>query len=232
MDTLPLIFAFSAGMLASVNPCGVAMLPAFISYYLSGEDDLSEIALQRKLVRALALGTGVTTGFLSVFVIAGSVFSAGGRVLLQLTPWPGGMVGILLIGLGVWYLFGRSVSLPIPIPRWQLRTQSIRAMFLYGIAYALVSLGCTLPIFLSVFAGALAANDLLSAGGMFVAYSLGMGTVITALALGTAIFEGVVTHRFRRLLPRLKVVSALALIAAGGYLLYSQIILNPLLRAM
>jgi cytochrome c biogenesis protein CcdA len=230
MDNLPLVFAFSAGMLASVNPCGFAMLPAFVSYYLGGEDGLSEVALQKRLLRALTLGIVVTIGFLSVFVIAGSVFSTGGRFLLQLAPWLGMIVGVFLIGLGLWYLFGKSISLPIPIPRWQLRTQGIRGMFLYGVAYALVSLGCTLPIFLSVFAGALAANDLLSVGGMFVAYSLGMGTVITALALATALFEGVVTHRFRRLLPSLKVVSAIALIAAGGYLLYSQIVLNPLFR--
>jgi cytochrome c-type biogenesis protein len=230
MDNLPLVFAFSAGMLASVNPCGFAMLPAFISYYLSGEAERTEIALHRRLLRGLWLGVVVTVGFLSVFVVAGSLFSAGGRFLLQLTPWLGAIVGLLLIGLGLWSLLGKGVSLPIPIPQWEVQTQGIRGMFLYGVAYALVSLSCTLPIFLSVFAGALAANNVFSVGGMFLAYSLGMGTVITSLALATAWFQSAVTQRFRRLMPSIKVVSALALIAAGGYLIYFQIVLNPLLQ--
>jgi cytochrome c biogenesis protein CcdA len=230
MNNLPILFAFTAGMLASVNPCGFAMLPAFISYYLSGEDERTEIAIHRRLLRGLWLGVVVTAGFLSVFVVAGSIFSVGGRFLLQLTPWLGAIVGVLLIGFGLGFLLGKGISLPIPIPQWEVRTQGIRGMFLYGVAYALVSLSCTLPIFLSVFAGALAAKDLFSMGGMFLAYSVGMGTVITALALAAALFEGAVTQRFRRLMPAIKVVSALALIAAGGYLIYYQIVLNPLLR--
>lgn len=230
MNNLPIIFAFTAGMLASVNPCGFAMLPTFIGFYLTGREGEVPQSRRIRLFRAVWLGVLVTVGFLAVFVVAGLLFSAGGRFLVQLAPWFGVIIGVLLVVIGITTLFGRGISLPIPIPRWQFQTRSPRSMVLYGIAYALVSLGCTLPVFLSVFAGALASSGILAMGILFLVYSLGMGTVITGLAIATVVFEGVVTKQFRRFLPHVNVLSAIALILAGVYLVYSQIVLNPLFR--
>ena len=230
MNNLPIVFAFTAGMLASVNPCGFAMLPTFVGFYLTGGDGEAPQSRIVRLVRAVRLGVLVTVGFLVVFVLAGLLFSAGGRFLVQVAPWFGVIIGILLILIGIATLLGRSVSLPIPIPQWQFQTRTPRSMVLYGVAYALVSLGCTLPVFLSVFAGALATSGIFATGILFLAYSLGMGTVITGLAIATVVFEGVVTKQFRRLMPYVKVVSAAALILAGAYLVYSQVVLNPLFR--
>lgn len=228
MTGAALAFAFSAGMLASVNPCGFAMLPTFITYYLTGGDERHELEVNERLLRALWLGLVVTGGFLVVFVVAGIILSVGGQALIQTTPWIGVIVGLLLIGLGLFFLLGRGIALPVPIPRWEFRTQGPRGMFLYGVAYAAVSLSCTLPIFLSVFATSLAEDDWLSASGLFLAYSLGMGTVITTLALAAALFQSTVLRHVRQAMPYIKSVSAVVLILAGGYLVYYQLALNPL----
>jgi cytochrome c biogenesis protein CcdA len=230
MNNLPILFAFTAGMLASVNPCGFAMLPTFVGFYLTGGVKETPQSRRIRLLRAVWLGLLVTVGFLLVFIVAGLVFSAGGRFLVQLAPWFGVIIGVVLILMGIATLLGRGVSLPIPIPQWQFQTRSPRSMVLYGVAYALVSLGCTLPVFLSVFAGALASSGILAMGILFFVYSLGMGTVITGLALATVVFEGVVTKQFSRFLPYVNILSAIALILAGVYLVYSQIVLNPLFR--
>ena len=178
MSGAAIVFAFSAGMLASVNPCGFAMLPTFITYYLSSGADREEAELNERLLRALELGLMVTAGFLVVFVIAGAILSAGGHALVQAIPWIGVLVGVLLVILGVLYLLGRNIVVPIPIPEWEFRTQGPRGMFLYGVAYAAVSLSCTLPVFLSVFATSLSSNDWLSTSALFLAFSLGMGVVV------------------------------------------------------
>ncbi|MBI1280125.1 MAG: cytochrome c biogenesis protein CcdA [Anaerolineaceae bacterium] len=230
MNNLPIVFAFTAGMLASVNPCGFAMLPSFVGFYLTDGTVAEPQPRSVGLWRAVSLGGLVTVGFLLVFVVVGLLFSAGGRFLIQLTPWFGILVGVLLVVMGIAMLLGHGVSLPISIPQWQFQTRTPRSMVLYGVAYALVSLGCTLPVFLSVFAGALATSGIFATGILFLAYSLGMGTVITGLAIATVVFEGVVTKQFRRLMPYVKVFSAVALILAGIYLVYSQIVLNPLFR--
>ncbi|MDP3063594.1 MAG: hypothetical protein Q8O40_10375 [Chloroflexota bacterium] len=48
---VPLGFAFGAGMVATVNPCGFALLPAYISLYLGGGPDA--VSQQGVVVRLL-----------------------------------------------------------------------------------------------------------------------------------------------------------------------------------
>lgn len=37
-DYLPMGYAFGAGMVSTVNPCGFAMLPAYLSLYMGAKD--------------------------------------------------------------------------------------------------------------------------------------------------------------------------------------------------
>lgn len=227
MDIAALTFAFSAGMLASVNPCGFAMLPTFITYYLSGSPDSPDVELSDRLLRAFGFGWLMTSGFLLVFVTVGLVLSAGGHVFIQLSPIIGLVVGIALIALGGGSLLGKTLILPVPIFDRDFKVHGGYGMFLYGIAYAALSLNCTLPIFLSVFAGSLVANSWWDGSLLFWAYSLGMGTVITTLALATALFQNTIIHYLRRLMPHIKTLSAAALILSGSYLIYYQLVRSP-----
>lgn len=230
MAETKLIFAFSAGMLASINPCGFAMLPTFITYYLAGDDNQADTELYMRLTRAFWLGLCVTAGFLMVFVIAGVSLTVGGRLLIAITPWIGIAVGLMLIIMGLRFLFGRDIVLPIPVFQFDIRTKGAKGMFLYGVAYAAISLSCTLPIFLSVFAGSLTIDEWASGVALFFAYSFGMGTVVTVLALGSALFQGAITQYVRRLVPYIEGMSAVALILAGIYLIYYEVVLNPFLE--
>jgi cytochrome c biogenesis protein CcdA len=230
MDIAALAFAFSAGMLASVNPCGFAMLPTFITYYLVGSDEREQAELHERLLRALWLGIWVTVGFLFVFVITGIILSAGGHALIEITPWLGILIGGILVVIGLRYLFSYGIAFSLPIPAFDTPIRGLRGMFLYGVSYAAISLSCTLPIFLSVFSGALSVDNWLSGVVLFFAYSLGMGTIITTLALATALFQSAVMLYLRRLIPYVKNISAVALILAGIYLIYYQIAINPFLK--
>lgn len=78
-----------------------------------------------------------------------------------------------------------------------------------------------------MFAGTLAASDWLTTGSLFIAFSFGMGMVVTTLA--TALFQTTVTKQLRRLMPYVKMLSAIALIIASSYLVYYQVVLNPFL---
>ena len=62
--TLPFVFAFLAGMVASVNPCGFVMLPTYISYHLGNEEEgFYERSLVERFGRGLLLGVTATGGF-------------------------------------------------------------------------------------------------------------------------------------------------------------------------
>jgi cytochrome c-type biogenesis protein len=220
MNSFPFLYAFTAGMLATVNPCGVAMLPAYISYYLGAkEPGFAERSIFQRLLYSLLLGLVVTAGFVLLFGAVGLIISSGGRMLMYLVPWAAVGVGLALLLLGVGLLFGRRLHVPtvniaaVRIPGW-------RGIFLFGIAYAIASLSCTLPIFLVIVGGTLATAGILGGLTMFIGYALGMGTVLTAITVGTGLFKSTVIQQVRRIVPYVERLSAAMLILAGGYLLY------------
>jgi cytochrome c biogenesis protein CcdA len=92
------------------------------------------------------------------------------------------------------------------------------SLFIFGVAYGVASLACTLPVFLVVVGTALAAGGVLQAAGQFVVYALGMGTVIAAVVVGAAFFRTAVSRLLRGTLPYLHGLSAALLIGAGVYL--------------
>jgi cytochrome c-type biogenesis protein len=224
LNDLPIVWAFGAGLLASVNPCGFVLLPSYIALYLgTNEQGFQEQATIQRLVRAVFLGLMVTLGFVVIFSVVGVVFTLGGRALIQVTPWASGGIGLVLIAFGIAMLFGRALHLPFALPTLQPRGQGLSAAFMFGIAYAVASLSCTLPIFLVIVGGTLA----LQGGGvglmLFVSYALGMGTVLVALTLGAALFKNVVARYLRAALPYVERASAVLLVGAGAYLVAYQL---------
>jgi cytochrome c biogenesis protein CcdA len=221
MADLPLAYAFSAGMVATVNPCGFAMLPAYVSYQLGAREAGYEARpLIYRALRALALGLVVTGGFVLLFSAVGAVVALGGRAIVGAVPWAALVIGAVLVLLGLGALVGRSPHLAA-LSRVQLPSGAgWRGVFLFGVAYAVASLSCTLPIFLVVVGSALAAGGAVPALLMFLAYGLGMGAVMIAVTLGAALFKGAVARALRRVVPYVERASAVLLIGAGGYIVY------------
>lgn len=212
----PLLYAFTAGAVATINPCGFALLPAYISYHLgAAAQPFAAAPLPVRLARGVALGMVATAGCVALFASLGAVFSLGGRAIVGLVPWATLLVGAALIGLGLAVLAGHPLHVPalgrirLPAaPGW-------RGVLLFGLGYGVASLSCTLPIFLVVVGSALTLAGLGAALLTFVAYALGMGTVLTALTVGTALFKGAVAQGLRRLVPYVERASALLLLGAG-----------------
>lgn len=224
MSELSLAFAFSAGLLATVNPCGFIMLPAFVSYQLGARDEaFATRPLPTRLVRAGLVAVVVTAGFLVVFAAVGVVFALGGRAVAQLVPWAAVGIGLVLIAVGLAGLLGRGLRLPLPAVAPMKAGAGIGAMFWFGVGYAVASLSCTLPVFLVVIGSALAVGGLASAFALFVAYAAGMGAVLGAVALATALAQEIVVRWLLAVTPHVERLGALLLIAAGSYLVYYQL---------
>src|SRR3546814_21089418 len=69
MIDAPLAIAFASGMLAPVNPCGFAMLPAYLGFFLGQEGGDRDV--RASVSRSLGVGLSVSAGFLLVFSIVG-----------------------------------------------------------------------------------------------------------------------------------------------------------------
>jgi cytochrome c-type biogenesis protein len=222
LSQLPLAYAFGAGIVASVNPCGFLMLPAYATYYVSSDDRQAQTAsATARSLRAVQLGLLVTAGFLSVFAPLGLAISLGGHALTRVFPYTSLLIGGVLIALGLFLLASRRHLGLAASERVRLRrSKSPRGVFLFGIAYAVASLGCTLPVFLLVVGSALASSHALTAFIQFLNYALGMGLVLTVVSVSAALAQGAITQRLQRLLPYVERAGGVLLVAAGAYLVY------------
>lgn len=223
MSELPLAFAYSAGLFATINPCGWAMLPAFVAYYLgSREEEFVQAPLAKRAYDGIFLGLLVTAGFLLIFGGAGFALTAGLRAIVSIMPYASLAVGAALVLLGIWLLAGKSLPVSLPQPAFDLQERKRRTVFLFGIAYGFASLSCTLPVFLAVVGAGLAAASFAAIGVMFLTYGLGMATVLMLVAVGAALFKGSVASWFRGVLPYVHRIGAAFLILAGLYLIWYQ----------
>lgn len=219
-NVLPVGYAFAAGMVASVNPCGALMLPSYVFFQLGAEDETEQSLLERVL-KALRLAIATTAGFAVIFGLVGVVVSVGGRWLTKFFPFAGLIIGVAMAGLGFWLLIShRSLGILAASRVSVAPTQSLSNMFLFGIAYAVSSLSCTLPVFLVVVGSALAAGGWIMSLAQFLGYALGMGAVIAAVSIGTSLFREAVERWLRRIMPYVHRVSALFLVGVGLYLIY------------
>jgi len=159
------------------------MLPAYLSLYLgSHEDDFRKRSPVRRALRALLIGAVVSLGFILLFGLAGVVVSAGGNAILRIMPWVGAVIGAVLVLMGIWMLAGRGLYTGV-FERVAERVgdpkaTSVRSFFLFGLAYGLASLSCTLPVFLSVVGSSITAGSFASGAGRFLSYGLGMASVL------------------------------------------------------
>ncbi|MEU5675107.1 cytochrome c biogenesis CcdA family protein [Micromonospora sp. NPDC047762] len=210
--TATLLLALTAGMLGAVNPCGFALLPAYLSLLVAGKSDT-----RGAVGRALTAAAGLTVGYVLVFGAFGLALAPLAGWLRPRLPWLTVALGVLLVVAGCWLLAGRR----LPAPGWSARaprlTRTWPSMVLFGAAYALASLGCAIAPFLAIVVTSLQAGSTGQGLALFGAYALGMGLVVAVAALGVALVRDGLVARLRvagALVPRL---SGLVLLIAGCY---------------
>lgn len=210
--------AFAAGLVAVANPCGFAMLPAYLSFFLGveGQDGDARAGLSR----ALAVGLSVSAGFALTFFVVDQVIRHVTGDVLDWSPWVSIVIGVAVAALGVALVRGRELKINLPRLDRGGRTGSVRSMVLYGISYAIVSLGCTLPTF-SAYIGATSQNEgNVSSLAMFLAYATGFTLLLTGLTVGAALARQGLVRSVRRALPHVQRISGGLLVVAGAYVAY------------
>lgn len=238
VNVLPVSYAFGAGMVSTVNPCGFAMLPAYLSLYLGARDGtFYQRSIGLRALKALFVGLTASAGFVVLFAVVGAGVSAGGRVLISAMPWIAMVIGGALVALGLGMLAGRTVS-AASLARVAGRignpgATGVVGFFVFGVAFAAASLSCTLPIFLMVLGSALTSGGFLSGLAQFISYGLGMGLVLTALTLAVALFkEGMVASGLRGVLPYAERAAAVLVLLSGTYILYYWLIKGGLINRL
>ncbi|MFN2506799.1 MAG: cytochrome c biogenesis CcdA family protein [Acidimicrobiales bacterium] len=219
MIDAPLALAFTAGLVATVNPCGFVMLPAYLSWFIGTDGDSERADAVARVGRALAVSSVVSATFLVVFTVTGLLFSVGAVVVVEVIPWLALAVGGGVVALGVAMWRGWKPAVALPQPSLGVRSRGAGGAMLFGVSYAVASLSCTLPVFLAVVAGTVTSRDVASGVATYVAYGAGMSLVLVAVAVAVAAARTAFVTRLRMASRRIDRAAAMLLVVAGLYVM-------------
>jgi len=209
--------AFTAGMVATFNPCGFALLPAYIGAFVLG-DAVDERA-DRRVLRAIGVAAAVSLGFIFVFASAGLIIDSIASQVRQQLPWVTIVIGGLLVIGGIASLAGWKPNLGFRGPQFAAGGNKVRVMVLFGVTYAVASLSCTIGPFLAVTGNALSRSPV-EGIATYMAYALGMGLVILVLSVAAALAHTTVTHHMKRISRIAPRIGGALMVLAGGYAIW------------
>ncbi len=213
--------SFIRGMVAAVNPCGFILLPTYLMYFL-GLQGMMPGSQRATIRRAVIVSAAVSSGFLSVFLVAGVIAYNFTNWINENAKYATGAIGVALLVLGIAMLFG--YKLPFVTPRIDAGgdgpKQTVSAMFVYGIAYAVASIGCTIGLFMATVFSTTRNDGLASGVGNMLAYGAGMALLVSALTIALASANTGLLKLLRGSLQYVDRIAAVFVVLSGLYLLW------------
>lgn len=181
MDNAPyliVLMSFLAGVLSSLSPCSLGILPLVIAYVGGSGDKKNSVLFVQML--SFSLGLAITMG------VIGAICAIGGKVLGSTTS----PIFVLFIA-SLLMIFGLTmvgiIELNIPNFIKKMPQNEKGGLFIYplliGIVFALTSSPCSTPILASVMAVASLAKNIYLAVLYLFTFALGECVIIIICAL-------------------------------------------------
>ncbi|CAB4562761.1 MAG: hypothetical protein F2545_05110 [Actinobacteria bacterium] len=178
-------YSFILGVMAAINPCGFVLLPTYLVYYLGTELNRGEESRAATLRRSLAVGSAVSAGFVGLFLVVGIISRAFTNAIVTNSKYASLVIGVLLVAMGIAMFLGWKPPITQPDVSVQ-RQRTTWNMFLFGIVYAIASIGCTIGFLTSVILGSVNRQGYVSGVLSITLYGLGMGLLVTSLTVALA----------------------------------------------
>ena len=209
-------YSFMLGILAAVNPCGFVLLPAYLLYFL-GIDSANPAAQRAPIRRALLVSAAVSSGFMLVFLIIGTISRLFTQWIELNAKYAGLLIGVALVVMGLAMLAGWKPSFITPSIGGE-RDRSLRAMFIFGIAYAVASIGCTIGFLTTAIFGSIGLHGFASGVLSIVLYGVGMGLLVSTLTVTLAVAQGGLLRVLKNGLRYMDKLAAGFIVLTGMYL--------------
>lgn len=185
-------YSFVLGVLAAVNPCGFVLLPTYLLFFL-GTTEESDLSTPERLRRAFVVSAGISIGFLGIFLVIGVISRLFTQWIELNAKYASLAIGVVLVLSGARMLTGWTPKFATP----QLggaQTKTFRATILYGVAYAVASIGCTIGFLTTAVFGSIALNGFVSGVLSILLYGAGMAMLVMTLTVSLAFAKtGLVT---------------------------------------
>jgi cytochrome c-type biogenesis protein len=211
-------YHLALGMFAAINPCGFVMLPAYLMYFL-GLEGAKPGSQRASVVRALTVSAATSSGFILVFLVVGAIARLFTNTLVDNAKYLSLVIGIAMVILGCLMLAGWRPKFSLPeVGGTAARKQTFASMFGFGVAYAIASIGCTIPLLIANVFSAFSTKGYVSGVISTALYGVGMALMVTALTVTLAFASGGLLRVLRGALRHMDQIASVFLIATGMYL--------------
>ena len=217
MDVVLVSFSFLAGLQAFFAPCSVGLIPAYVGCYV--KEETNERNKIQRLLFGLKAGFLASLGLVSVYVAFGIILTFFGRLIAPIFPWIELAMGGLLIFMGISTLLGYEFSIKPPLIL-KVYIAGVKRFYFFGLAYALGSTGCTLPIFLLVVFQSLAQGGITGALIGFITYALAMSSLMIIFSLIAALSKSAMSKFVTKYITLTQKITGVLILAGGVYLIY------------
>lgn len=208
-----LAVSFLGGLLASISPCSLAMLPIIIGYVGGySKENPAKIFLQMLF---FVLGSSI------VFATLGIICAVTGKVFVSFAP-----VYFILLLASLLLVMGLNVvgildfNMPVIIKQMPQSTGKNMILFpiLIGAVFAIAGTPCSTPILAGIMAFASMSTNILDAVLMLFMFSLGQGLILIIAGVFTSSLKGF--KNFAHVSEILLKLSGVLLILSALYIYY------------
>ena len=203
-----LIISFLGGILSSISPCSIGMLPIIVGY-VGGYSDDNKFKTFIQL-SSFVLGLSCVLSIIGIFcAISGNVFASFGGAY-----WTLFLASLILImGLNILGFVELNLA---PIVK-RIPSGNSKSLFVYpflvGSLFAFASSPCSTPILAGIMGFATLSKNILWAGLALLFFSLGQGVIVILAGIFTSFIKGV--KKFATFSEILMKISGILLILAS-----------------
>ena len=203
--------AFLGGLISSISPCSLSMLPLIIGYIGGYSDEKPLKTLLQMIV--FVIGSGI------VFSIIGAICALTGKMFIG-NPYFALIVASIVMIMGLKILGFLEFDLP-PIIK-EIPKNEFNNDFLYpiilGAVFALIGTPCSTPILASIMAFASISAKISSAVIMLFLFSIGQGLILILAGFITSKIK--TSEKFYQLSEKIMKFSGILLILVSLYIFY------------
>lgn len=218
---LILAFAFFAGLVSFFSPCGLALLPAFISYNMA----LVDYQAKQMKMQIFKIGIFSALGIITFYIILGAIFSLFGAVIgpyIQIFQY---IIAILFIVFGVMVIKKFAVTNKFfdnfrkGVHSQAMKHSGYKGFYIFGFAYGLDIIGCLFPLIAALILIPIATGNLVTGVSAFISYSIALAVMISIFAYLIAFSKKSLVSDVLKSTEKLKIWIGTGLIIGGVALL-------------
>jgi cytochrome c-type biogenesis protein len=209
---LAFALVFLGGVLTSLGPCNVAMIPLVVGY-IGGSHDLPR-------ARAFLISLTFTLGLALTFMLLGLAAALIGGLVGAATTWWYYLVAFVcfVIGLNMLGLIQIEVPLWLGGLREKVTLKGLPGALALGLVSGLVASQCATPVLAAILTYVMAEGALLYGAALLFVYALGRGLPIVLAGTFTGILKQMQSlGRWNNLLEK---AAGVVIIAVGLYFVW------------